>query len=125
VRRVDVCPNKSYINVVTGRRMNRPESKPFAALATVTVHVDTSRYYSDGFTRPPTQFQLGRKRTNVTSVLRGHFYCVGIIENECTGNGLVVPSSSHKREVAGWIPSGCTKTFIFPLPLLPLTDVTL
>jgi hypothetical protein len=31
----------------------------------------------------------------------------------------VVPSSSYKREVAGSIPSGCTKTFIFPLPLSP------
>jgi hypothetical protein len=38
---------------------------------------------------------------------------------KCTGNGLVVPSSSHKQEVAGSIPSGCTKTFLFPLPLLP------
>jgi hypothetical protein len=36
-----------------------------------------------------------------------------------TGNGLVVPSSSHKQEVAGSIPDGGTKTFIFPLPLLP------
>jgi hypothetical protein len=36
-----------------------------------------------------------------------------------TGNGLVVPSSSHKREVAGSIPAGCTKTFLSPLPLLP------
>jgi hypothetical protein len=36
-----------------------------------------------------------------------------------TGNGLVVPSSSHKREVAGLIPAGCTKTFLSPLPLLP------
>jgi hypothetical protein len=37
----------------------------------------------------------------------------------CTGNGLVVPSSSQKREVAGSIPTGCTKTFLSPLPLLP------
>jgi hypothetical protein len=36
-----------------------------------------------------------------------------------TGNGLVVPSSSHKREVAGSIPAGCTKTILFPHPLLP------
>jgi hypothetical protein len=36
-----------------------------------------------------------------------------------TGNGLVVPSSSHKREVAGSILAGCTKTFLFPLLLLP------
>jgi hypothetical protein len=36
-----------------------------------------------------------------------------------TGNGLVVPSSSHKRKVAGSIPAGSTKTFLFPLPLLP------
>jgi hypothetical protein len=37
----------------------------------------------------------------------------------CTGNGLVVPSSSHKREVAGLIPAGCIITFISPIPLLP------
>jgi hypothetical protein len=37
----------------------------------------------------------------------------------CTGNGLVVPSSSHKQEVADLIPDGCTKTFRFSLPLLP------
>jgi hypothetical protein len=28
-------------------------------------------------------------------------------------------SCGHKREVAGSIPAGCTKTFLFPLPLLP------
>jgi hypothetical protein len=37
----------------------------------------------------------------------------------CTGNGLVVPSSSHKQEFAGSIPDGCTKTCLFSLPLLP------
>jgi hypothetical protein len=37
----------------------------------------------------------------------------------CSCNGLVVPSSSDKREVAGSIPAGCTKTFFFSLPLLP------
>jgi hypothetical protein len=37
---------------------------------------------------------------------------------KCTGN-IVVPSSSHKRKVAGLIPAGCMKTFLFPLPLLP------
>jgi hypothetical protein len=44
-----------------------------------------------------------------------HCHC----NKQCTGNGLVVPSSSHKREVAGFIPAGCTKTFLSPLPLLP------
>jgi hypothetical protein len=50
--------------------------------------------------------------------------CPNCVDNgyccaECTGNGLVVPSSSHKREVAGLIPAGCTTTFLIPLPLLP------
>jgi hypothetical protein len=31
----------------------------------------------------------------------------------------VVPSSSHKQKVAGSILAGCTKTFLFSLPLLP------
>jgi hypothetical protein len=42
-----------------------------------------------------------------------------IVPFKCTGNGLVVPSSSHKREVTGSIPAGCTKTYLFPHPLLP------
>jgi hypothetical protein len=37
----------------------------------------------------------------------------------CTGNGLVVQSSSHKREVPVRFPAGCTKTFLSPLPLSP------
>jgi hypothetical protein len=44
---------------------------------------------------------------------------VGSRALQCTGNGLVVPSSSLKREVAGSILAGCTKTFLFPLSLLP------
>jgi hypothetical protein len=38
---------------------------------------------------------------------------------KCTGNGLVVPSLSHKREVAGLFRAGCTKTFLSPLLLSP------
>jgi RNA polymerase subunit RPABC4/transcription elongation factor Spt4 len=45
--------------------------------------------------------------------------CRACHSKKCTGNGLVVPSSSHKQKVAGSIPAGCTKTFLFPFRLLP------
>jgi hypothetical protein len=35
-------------------------------------------------------------------------------KTRCTGNGLVVPSSSHKREVAGSIPGWVHKNFSLP-----------
>jgi hypothetical protein len=42
-----------------------------------------------------------------------------VVVESGTGNGLLVSSSSHKREVAGSIPAGCTRTFLYPLPLSP------
>jgi hypothetical protein len=41
---------------------------------------------------------------------------------ECTGNGLVVPSSSHKWEVAGSIPGWVHKKLFSPLFRCHLTD---
>jgi hypothetical protein len=41
---------------------------------------------------------------------------------KCTGNGLVVPSSSHKREVADSIPVWVHKKLLSPLFCCHLTD---
>jgi hypothetical protein len=50
-----------------------------SVLQLASIHI--SRYYSDGFRRSTTQFQLGRKQFNATTVLQCHFYCVGNVLN--------------------------------------------
>jgi hypothetical protein len=57
--------------------------------------IKTRSYYSGGFTTSPTQFQLGRERTNATTLIRCYFFCVGNVENVEAGLERLIISPTY------------------------------